>query len=85
MQWRKLIVPVSAALMVGGCSTLITATDAVKVAEAIGHIKPSPRDTCETQKMAAEQSSRIDSIIQDKEVVYKAPPCASQPTATPTS
>jgi hypothetical protein len=50
-------------------------TDGKSVAEQIGHVPPSPRDTCETQKALAAQSSRIDSIIQNKEVVYKAKPC----------
>jgi len=44
----------------------------VKVADAIGHIKPSRQDTCETQQQAAAQSSRIDTIKTGKEVVYKA-------------
>lgn len=54
------------------CETPTTATDAVKVASAIGHIAPSKSDTCETQKAIAAQSSRIDTIVQGKEVVYKA-------------
>ena len=58
--------------MVGGCAKEITATDAVKVAEGIGHNQPSRSDTCETQKAIAAQSSRIDTIIKGKEVVYKA-------------
>ena len=60
---------------VAGCSTFPTATDAKKVAEVIGTIKPSRSDTCETQRQVAEQSSRIETIKQGKEVVYKAPPC----------
>jgi hypothetical protein len=59
-------------MVLAGCSTLTTATDAKKVAEAIGHVKPSERDTCETQKNLAAQSSRIDTIINGKETVYKA-------------
>lgn len=59
-------------LLVAGCGTPITATDAVKVAESIGHVRPSKADTCETQKAVAAQSSRIDTIVQGKEVVYKA-------------
>lgn len=60
------------ALNLAACKTLTTGTDAAKVATAIGHIEPSPKDTCETQKQIAAQSSRIDTIIEDKEVVYKA-------------
>lgn len=72
--------PLAASLaLVAGCSTHTTGTDAAKVASAIGHIKPSRADTCETQKQVAEQSSRLESIRQGKEVVYKAPPC-DQPT-----
>jgi len=63
---------VATAVMVGGCAKEITATDAVKVAEGIGHNQPSRSDTCETQKAIAAQSSRIDTIIKGKEVVYKA-------------
>ncbi len=48
---------------------------------AIGHVKPSRRDTCETQKAIAEQSSRIDSIIANKEVVYKADCTHGKPTS----
>lgn len=60
-------------LPVAGCSTLTTAqTDAAKVADAIGHIEPSKRDTCQTQQQIAAQSSRIDTIKEGKEVVYKA-------------
>jgi hypothetical protein len=44
----------------------------VKVAESIGHVAPSKADTCETQKALAAQSSRIDTIVSGKEVVYKA-------------
>jgi hypothetical protein len=71
-------------LPLAGCSTPITATSASSVAESIGHVEPSKTDTCETQKKLAAQSSRIDTIIQGKEVVYKPAPCkqpspASQP------
>lgn len=63
---------VATAVIVGGCAKEITATDAVKVAEGIGHVAPSKSDTCETQRALAAQSSRIDTIVQGKEVVYKA-------------
>ncbi len=59
-------------LNLAACSTNTTATDAKKVATAIGHIEPSKQDTCDTQKQVAEQSSKIDTIIKGKEVVYKA-------------
>jgi hypothetical protein len=61
--------------LVAGCETYPTGTDSKKVAEAIGTIKPSRADSCGTLKQVAEQSSRIESIKQGKEVVYKAPPC----------
>lgn len=51
------------------------------MAEAIGHVKPSKRDTCETQKQVAEQSSKIDSIIRNAEIVYKAD-CTPQRVAS---
>jgi hypothetical protein len=54
-------------------------SDAGKVAAEIGHIRPSPRDTCQTQKQIAEQSSKIDTIIKGKETVYKSPPCPEEP------
>lgn len=50
-------------------------TDGKSVAEQIGHIQPSSGDTCKTQQAIAAQSSRIDSIVQNKEVVYKPDPC----------
>jgi hypothetical protein len=75
MRLAKLLPLVTSLALAGGCSTPITATDAKKVASAIGHIKPSKADTCETQRQAAEQSSRIETIKQGKEVVFKAPPC----------
>ena len=75
MRLAKLLPLATSLALVAGCSTPITATDAKKVANAIGHIKPSKADTCETQRQAAEQSSRIETIKQGKEVVYKAPPC----------
>lgn len=62
-------------LPAGGCSSPTTATDAKKLADAIGHIRPSRADTCETQKQVAAQSSKIDTIRQGREVVYKAPAC----------
>lgn len=50
-------------------------TDAKAVAETIGHVRPSKKDTCDTQQQIAAQSSRIDSIATNKEVVYKPEPC----------
>lgn len=61
-----------APLLVAGCAPLITGTSAPRVAEAIGHVKPSKADTCETQRQIAAQSSRIDTIIKGRETVYKA-------------
>ena len=62
-------------LPLAGCSTLISENripaDAKVTAEAIGHVRPSRRDTCETRQQIAAQSSRLDTIIQGKEVVYK--------------
>lgn len=69
----RLIVPAAnLLLLVAGCSTRTIATDAVRVATAIGHVQPSSADTCETQQRLAAQSSRIDTIRSGKEVVYKA-------------
>jgi hypothetical protein len=66
-------------LPLAACSTLTTGlsdvTEAAKVAEQIGHVAPSPKDTCETQRNLAAQSSRIDTIIKGKETVYKPLPC----------
>lgn len=59
-------------LPVAGCATQTTVIDAAKIANTIGHIEPSRKDTCETQKQVAEQSSRIETIKTGKEVVYKA-------------
>lgn len=71
--FAKLMLPAASLLLVAGCGTpTIVQTDAVKVAEKIGHVAPSKSDTCETQKAIAAQSSRIDTIIKGTEVVYKA-------------
>jgi hypothetical protein len=61
--------------LVAGCTGYPTGTDSKKVADAIGTIKPSRKDTCETLKQVAEQTSKIETIKQGKEVVYKAPAC----------
>ncbi len=63
------------AVPIGGCAQLNTVTEAAKVAESIGHVEPSRKDTCETQRKLAAQSSRIDTIIKGKETVYKPAPC----------
>lgn len=65
--------------LVAGCSTPITATEAKKTALAIGHVRPSRHDTCETQRAIAEQSSRIDTIANGKETVYRPAPCKAAP------
>jgi len=57
---------------------------AAAVATAIGHVRPSQRDTCETQTQLAEQSSKIATFQAGKEMVYKAD-CkpAAKPAAAP--
>ena len=79
----QIVLAVSLAMpTLSGCGILTTGTnttEAAKVAEAIGHVRPSRHDTCETQRAIAKQSSRIDSIIKGKEVAYKARPCKDQP------
>lgn len=70
-------------LPLGACSTLGTVTSAASTAESIGHVNPSRNDTCETQKQLAAQSSRIDTIISGKEVVYKPAPCKQVPASQP--
>jgi hypothetical protein len=57
-----------------GCSSPIV-TDAKTVAEGIGEIVPSRKDTCDTLRQIAAQSSRIRTISEGKEVVVKAPKC----------
>jgi PBP1b-binding outer membrane lipoprotein LpoB len=76
----KLLIITLSAVFLNGCAgyEAVTGTDAAKVAGSIGHIKPSRDDTCQTQKQIAEQSSKIDTIIKGKEVVYKAPPCEAR-------
>ena len=73
-EMNRLIIPFLA-IGLSGCGTQYTATDANKVADAIVHIEPSRRDTCETQRQVAAQSSKIETIKQGQEVVYKAPVC----------
>jgi hypothetical protein len=62
--------------MVAGCETYPSGTNSKKIADAIGTITPSRNDTCGTLKQIAEQTSKIETIRQGKEVVYKAPDCA---------
>lgn len=73
-------------LSLPACSILTSETkipaDAKVTAEAIGHVRPSRKDTCETRQQLAAQSSRIDTIIQGKEVVYKDDCKPSEPTKT---
>jgi hypothetical protein len=66
-------------LSLAGCSTPIIATSGSAVAESIGHVTASKKDTCATQKALASQSSRIDTIITGTETVYKPAPCQEQP------
>lgn len=61
--------------LVAGCSTPITETEAKKTALAIGHVRPSKEDTCETQRALAEQSSRIDTIAKGEIIAYKPAQC----------
>lgn len=65
-------------LLLPGCATRTTeptSLSASQTATAIGHIRPSAKDTCDTQVQVAEQSSRIATIATGKETVYK-PACA---------
>jgi hypothetical protein len=67
-------------LSLAACSTHTIGTNSASaVAESIGHVTASKRDTCATQKAIASQSSRIDTIINGKETVYKPAPCQEQP------
>jgi len=78
-------------LPLAACETPSTApTSAAAIAASIGHIRPSVRDTCETQQQVAAQSSKISTIIDGKQTVLKAAcsvggaadtPSASRPPA----
>lgn len=50
------------------------------MATAIGHVRPSKNDTCETQVQLAAQSSRLATFMTGKETVYKAA-CTAAPAA----
>jgi hypothetical protein len=63
--------------LAAGCSSP-SGTNSAKVADAIGTIKPSRNDTCGTLKQIAEQTSKIETIKQGREVVYKAPSCEAK-------
>jgi len=80
MKSAPIVACLAAAL--GGCAQT-NLTSAAAVATSIGHVAPSRRDTCETQRKLAAQSSRIDTIIIGKETVYKPAPCRDQTPATP--
>lgn len=82
------LLAVLSTLMLGACSILTTApTDpplsGAAVASAIGHVRPSKADTCETQVQIAAQSSRIATFQAGKETVYKADQRCAAPTAKP--
>lgn len=80
---RPLLLLALSILPLPGCETPTTApTSAAAIAGSIGHIRPSRRDTCETQQQVAAQSSKIATIETGKEVVYKAD-CAWAPTVKP--
>lgn len=90
---RLLLLPSLLILPLAGCSILTTektepALSAAAVATAIGHIRPSARDTCETQVQVAEQSTKIATLQTGKETVYKpactpkAPPVVAAPAAS---
>ncbi len=72
---KRIIIPLIAVLT-AGCTGYPQATNSKKIADAIGTITPSRNDTCRTLKQIAEQTSKIETIRQGKEVVYKAPDCA---------
>ena len=67
--------------LVAGCETYPSGTNSKKVADAIGTITPSRKDTCETLKQVAVQTSKIETIRQGKEVVYKTPDCDPKSTS----
>lgn len=77
MRLEKLIPLVLSLPLAAGCSS-VTGTDAKKVADAIGTIQPSRQDTCETLRQIAQQTSRIETIKQGKEVVYASPKCEAK-------
>lgn len=85
MQSARLIVLAISLLPVAGCKTSDTATDAAKVAAAIGTIEPSRNDTCGTLRQIAAQTSRIKTIETGKEVVVKAPNCTEGTKNAPVS
>lgn len=71
-------------LPLAACGTPTTATSlsGAAVATAIGHIRPSQRDTCDTQRQIAAQSSKIAEFQTGKAATYKAaPPCDKLPAA----
>ena len=75
-------------LPLGACSILTTeptSISAAAVATSIGHVRPSKRDTCETQVQVAEQSTRIATYATGKETVYKpfCDPAKPDPKAAP--
>lgn len=84
----RLLLPSLSILLLAGCGTPTTAPiSAAAVATAIGHVRPSRRDTCETQMQVAAQSSRIATIATGRETVYKADckPEAQRPAPVKTS
>jgi hypothetical protein len=71
-------------LLLPGCGILTTERtelSAAAIASAIGHVRPSVRDTCATQVQIAAQSSKIATFQTGQPVVYKpAPQCVVAPS-----
>ena len=72
--FKKLTALVASLPLVTACSS-ISETNSAKVADAIGTIQPSRNDTCDTLRQIAQQTSRIETIKQGKEVVVASPKC----------
>lgn len=67
-------------LLLPACaSPTIGLTSAADTAKSIGHVRPSKADTCDTQEQIAAQSSRIDTLIEGTEKVYKSD-CQKKPS-----
>lgn len=72
MSQKLILLLLSLAPLLAGCSTLTPGVTSAGAADAFKPIAASPRDTCETQRQIAEHNSRLDTIKSGKEIVYKA-------------
>lgn len=70
---KPTVLVLALAPMLGACETLTPSLTNGGALAAFKNIPNSPKAPCEMQKAVAEHNSRLDTLRNGKEVVYKAP------------